>query len=328
VIAPSDGPVDLAALTSVGRSWGFQVNGSIAPMAPGPIAATRTARTLRRGDFDVVHLHEPLAPSITLAALATHDGPLVGTFHAAGDRTPYRWFARPLSRLAARLTTRVAVSAAAHSLARRYLGGTYELIPNGIDLCDEEPADHARPPQPQRRAILFVGRHDVRKGLPVLLDAMTLLPSDVSLWVAGDGPEQARLRARSLADDRVMWLGRISDDEKRQRLRAASVLCAPSLHGESFGMVVLEAMAAGTPVVASDVEGYRHVTCEGTTALLAPSGDSHALARALRRVLDDHELATVLRERGRRRADDFSLTRVAERYASVYEQAVRSLSRT
>jgi phosphatidylinositol alpha-mannosyltransferase len=238
-----------AGTTSMGRAIRFRVNGSIAPMAPHPAAAWRAVRAARRGGFDVLHLHEPLAPSITIPVLVAHPAPVVATFHAAGDRTPYRWAERPLRRLAARIDQRVAVSEPAAQLAERHLGGSYEVLFNGIDplpIADPPPETGRRP------AILFLGRHEPRKGLDVLIDALPMLPCDVAVWVAGEGPETRRVRERSGGDRRVQWLGHLSDDEKRRRLAAASVLCAPSLEGESFGVVV----APGTSV--TSVAGIRH----------------------------------------------------------------------
>src|SRR5207302_6696299 len=167
------------------------------------------------------------------------------------------------------------------------------------------------------RAILFVGRHEPRKGLEVLLDAFAALDRDAVLWVAGEGPATTALAAA--APPGVEWLGRISDRELAQRLRAAAVFCAPSLHGESFGVVLLEAMAAGTPVVASDIAGYRDVARDGREAVLVPAGDVAALTDGLARVLDDPTLASRLVEAGTARAAGFSMERLATRYADLYE---------
>ena len=151
---------------------------------------------------------------------------------------------------------------------------------------------------------------------------MALLPTDVKLWVGSDGPDTAELRARVAGDPRIEWLGRLSDAEKAARMRGADVFCAPSLRGESFGVVLLEAMAAHTPVVASDLPGYRNVAVADRDALLAPPGDASALAEALRRVLDDASLAARLADAGDARAARFSMESLADRYLEVYEAAL------
>ena len=265
----------------------------------------------------MVHLHEPLAPSITISALLARRAPIVATFHAAGDRTPYRWLSAPLRRLANRIDLRVAVSEQAAQLVRRHLGGSYEVLFNGIDIGrfrDAPPQDADDP------TILFLGRHEPRKGLEVLLDALEFLPSDVHVRVAGDGPATARLRERYRDDPRVSWLGRLTEAEKIRHLRAASVLCAPSLHGESFGLVLLEAMAADRPAVASDLPGYRYLSNDGRAVFLVPPGNPRALAAGLSRVLSDDRLAASLRSRGDEQVQRFSIDELAHRYVEIYER--------
>ncbi|HEY9555646.1 MAG TPA: glycosyltransferase family 4 protein, partial [Acidimicrobiales bacterium] len=167
--------------------------------------------------------------------------------------------------------------------------------------------------------IFFLGRHEPRKGLEVLLAALADLPDDVRVWVGGDGPQSAELRARYGHDQRIEWLGRISDDERAARMRGCTVYCSPSVRGESFGMVLLEAMAAGCALVASDLDGHRNVATDGVDALLTPVGEPAALAKAIRRVLDDDELRRALVAGGRRRADVLSMGRLADRYVEIYE---------
>jgi len=317
VLAPSDGPPPDAGVTPLGASVPLAANGSVAPIAPDPACALRTIRALRDEDFDAVHLHEPLTPGPCLTALLMAGAPLVGTFHAAGVSAAYRWL-RPLVRWGAgRLTVRAAVSEEAMGLAQRYLGGEYELLFNGIEI---ERFSKATPWPTDGPTVLFLGRHEPRKGLDVLLAALPSLPADVRVWVAGDGPQTEELRPASASDDRVEWLGRIDDHEKARRLRGADVLCAPSLRGESFGVVLLEAMAAGTAIVASDLEGYRNVARPGVDALLVPPGDVDGLAAALRRALTDATLTAELVESGAARAATFSMERLAERYLTLYER--------
>lgn len=328
VVAPCDGPgPEGDGIVAVGRSLRFRVNGSTAPMAPLPGPAVRTVRALRRGGFDVVHLHEPVAASITLAALAGGIGrfaPTVGTFHAAGDQTPYRWAGRLLKPVAARLDRRVAVSEAARRLAQHHLGGTYDVLFNGIDATAfSARATDGAAAAVDRPTILFLGRHEPRKGLEVLLEAMAQLPDEVALWVAGEGPATAALRRRWAHDRRISWLGPLDEADKVARLRKASVVCVPSLHGESFGVTLLEAMAAGTPVVASDLPGYRPLAAGGA-ALLTPPGRPEPLAATLRAVLTDPAVAARLRHLGCLQAQHYSIDHLARRYLAIYEALARA----
>jgi phosphatidylinositol alpha-mannosyltransferase len=302
----------------LGRAIPIPVNGSIARMAPHPGGALRTRRVLTRSRFDVVHLHEPLAPSITIPTLLLHSAPTVATFHAAGERTPYRWFGAPARRLARRIDASVAVSDAAAELVHRQLGVSCAVLYNGIDLERFGPGRRDR----RSRSVLFLGRHEERKGLDVLLEAMAELPEDVSILIGGAGPDSRRLQDRFCGNPRVVWLGEVSEATKLELLQRSSVLCAPSRHGESFGVVLLEAMATGLPVVASDLPGYRALSNDGTAAKLVPPGDPAALARELIRVLSDDHLADSLRTAGLRQAHRFSLDSLAERYVEIYEALV------
>jgi phosphatidylinositol alpha-mannosyltransferase len=169
---------------------------------------------------------------------------------------------------------------------------------------------------------MFVGRHEARKGLAVLLDAFASVGSDVRLWIAGDGPETARLQAATVDDRRITWLGTIPEEEKRRRMRAADVVAAPSLHGESFGVVLLEAMASGTPVVASDLPGYRSVARGGIDAELVVPGDVAALAAALDSALTGGPQWQARVACARERAEAFSLDALTQRYIVMYEQAL------
>jgi phosphatidylinositol alpha-mannosyltransferase len=316
VLAPCDGPPPDAGVTPLGASVPTAANGSVAPLAPDPACQLRTIRALRDEAFDVVHLHEPLCPGPTQTALLFHNTAMIGTFHAAGDSASYKYLRGPLRWLAGRLDHRCAVSAAAAELAGRYLGGEYTPLFNGIEVdlwAKAEPWPSDGP------TVLFVGRHEPRKGLEVLLAAVDRLPAGTRVWVAGDGPDTADLRHRH-TDPRIEWLGRIGDEEKRRRMAAADVFCAPALRGESFGIVLLEAMAAGTPVVASDIDGYRNVATDGVDARLVEPGDPAALGAALVEVLDDHSLAASLVSGGQSRAEQFSMHHLAERYLDLYRQ--------
>jgi phosphatidylinositol alpha-mannosyltransferase len=317
VLGPCDGPPPDVGITPLGRSVPLAANGSMAPIAPDPACALRTIRALRDEQFDIVHLHEPLVPGPTVTALLFDAAPMVGTFHAAGGSAAYRWL-RPGTRWAARrLSMRCAVSEDARCMAHRALGGDYVLVHNGIDV---ERFSKATPWPSDGPTIFFVGRHEPRKGLSVLLAAMARMPPEVRLWVGGDGPETGILRERTRGDDRIEWLGAIDDDEKARRLRGADVFCAPSLFGESFGVVLLEAMAAHVPIVATDLPGYSNVARGGTDAALVRHDDPDALADALRSVLTDSRLAESLAVAGDIRAAEFAMDRLAERYVELYSQ--------
>jgi phosphatidyl-myo-inositol alpha-mannosyltransferase len=317
VLAPCDGPPPDPGVTPLGNSVPTATNGSVAPLAPDPSAQLRTIRALRDEAFDVLHLHEPLAPGPTMTALLFRNAPIVGTFHRAGDSAAYS-LARPGVRwLAKRLDLRVAVSKDAEATATKALGGNYELLFNGIEV---ERFAKATPQPTEGPTILFVGRHEERKGLAVLLDALAHLPADVRVWVGGTGPQTEALRARHGGDPRIEWLGRLSDQQVATRMRGADVFCAPSLHGESFGVVLLEAMAAGAVVVASRLDGYCNVATDGVDALLTEPGDAPALAGALRRALGDGTLRRDLQAAAEQRAQQFSMDRLAELYVERYRR--------
>jgi phosphatidylinositol alpha-mannosyltransferase len=319
VLGPCDGPPPDTGVTTLGNSVPTAANGSVAPIAPDPSCALRTIRALRDESFDVVHLHEPLVPGPTMTSLLFSDAAIVGTFHAAGGSAAYRWLGPITRRMASRLSLRCVVSDDAREMAQRALGGEYVLLHNGIEV---ERFAKATPWPTSGPTIFFVARHEPRKGLAVLLDAMRSLPADAHLWIGGDGPETDELRATTAGDPRVEWHGRIDDVEKARRLRGADVFCAPSLHGESFGVVLLEAMAAQTPIVASDLPGYRNVARPACDALLVRAGDACALAEGLRRVLSDAVLARELVASGEGRAAEFSMDRLAERYVGLYERVL------
>jgi len=318
VLGPCDGAPPEVGIIPLGNSIPTAANGSMAPVAPDPSNALRTIHALHDENFDVVHLHEPIAPGCTVTTLVCSSAPMVGTFHAAGTSAAYRWLAPLTCWLAHRLTVRCAVSEDARDMAASHLGGDYVLLHNGIDV---ERFAKATPWPTEGPTVLFLSRHEQRKGLDVLIDALPTLPAH--------GPDTARLQAAACGDRRIEWLGRIDEHEKLRRLRGAHVLCAPSLRGESFGMILLEAMAAGTPVVASDLPGYRNVIGSAgaagpaaTPGLLVPPGDPIALGSALRLVLDDPDLASCLSTAGDARAAHFSMDTLAEAYVGLYRSAI------
>jgi phosphatidylinositol alpha-mannosyltransferase len=322
VLGPCDGPPPESFITPLGDSLPLSANGSIAPLAPDPAAALRTLRVLNDEQFDVVHLHEPLAPGPTSTALIVHRAPTVATFHAAGTSASYRLLQPALTRLIRRIDHKVVVSKDALALVQGYLGGEYEVLFNGVELdairaVEPWPRPPASPP-----TVLFCGRHEERKGLRVLIDAVQTADLRVTVWIGSDGPDTAELTARTAGDQRFHWLGRLTDEEKFARLRAADVFCAPSLHGESFGVVLIEAMAAGTTVVASSLDGYRNVATHDVDALLVEPGDAAALAGALAAATGDVELGRRLRTAGAHRADRFDMGVLADRYVEIYRRVV------
>ncbi|MHB1486614.1 MAG: glycosyltransferase family 4 protein [Acidimicrobiales bacterium] len=314
VLAPCDGPPPEPGVVPLGRSIPLATNGSIAPIAPDIYAALRTVRVLRDEGFDVVHVHEPLVPGPAMTALLFSDAALVGTFHRCGSSRAYGWLGPATRRMARRLNRRCAVSPDAESTARAALGGDYELVFNGIDV---ERFAKATPWATDAPTIFFIGRHEARKGLDVLIEAFANLEG-AHLWVAGDGPRTEELRQRSQATTGVEWLGRISDAEAAERMAGADVVCAPSLHGESFGVVLLEAMAARTALVASDLPAYRRVARPDIDALLVPPGDAGALADALGRALFEPGLAEGLVNSAENRSTQYSMERLADRYLEIY----------
>ncbi len=197
------------------------------------------------------------------------------------------------------------------------VGGNYTVLWNGVEV---ERFAEAEPFPCDRPAVFFCNRHEQRKGLSVLLDAWAGIDRDAVLWVASSGPQTAELRTRGVA--KVEWLGVVSDNERNARLAGASVFCAPSTSGESFGVVLLEAMAGGAAVVASDIEGYKNVARADVDALLVRPDDPLSLREALRRVLDDAELRARLVKGGQERAQELSMARLAARYADLYERVL------
>lgn len=317
VLAPCDGPPPEPFVTPLGNSLPTAANGSVAPLAPDPSAALRTIRALNDEAFDIIHLHEPIVPGPTVTALLLKLAPTVGTFHAAGDSTSYRVLNKTARWAAEHLTTRVAVSDSAKELAHRYLGGEYTTLFNGIELQRYQRPHVEREETP---TIFFCGRYEPRKGLEVLLQAMSHVPADVTLWIASDGIGIDDLQNTYGADSRIKWLGRISEEDKLNRLARCSVFCAPSLRGESFGIVLLEAMAAGAPLVASNISGYNNVASNDVNALLVEPGNPVELAKSIMRTCDEPDLRIALVKGGYQRATDFSMQRLAEQYLSIYRQ--------
>lgn len=326
VIAPRAGrPMPEEGVALVGRSVSIPANGSIAPLAFGPRAASDVRRVLRTFAPDVVHLHEPLIPSLSLLALMSRRAS-VGTFHASAPRSVGYLLGRPvLSRTAARLSVRTVVSEAARDLVARYLPGRYHLTPNGVDAPrfeTAEPFDAGT-----GRKVLFLGRIEPRKGLDVLMRAMSHLGDrDIELLVAGSGPgERAARELAASLQVRARFLGRVDEDAKAGLFRRADLYCAPARGGESFGIVLLEAMAAGAPVVCSDLSGFRAVA--GDAAAYAPPGDDRALAIQMERVLGDEQIAGRMRKLGSTTARAYSWERLVVNVETLYAKAMEEATR-
>jgi len=337
VLAPVDPPDRLSArlhrgaqpqerelpewLIPLGRTFGFPANGAVSNLAMSPGAVSRLRTALATGDYDVVHVHEPVAPVVGWDVLAA-DVPLVGTFHcySANRLTNNLGNVAGAWRRLNRLRVRIAVSEAAAWTGRRFYGGRYRVIPNGVHIEPRPPRTPRAPGDPLR--IVFVGQAVERKGLPVLLRAFEALREHLPVQLEIVGATREEIAPMLLDDRGVHALGKVSDERKRQALRDADLLCAPSLGGESFGMVLTEAFAAGTPVVASDIAGYADVVTDGVDGVLVPRGDPSALAETLRDLALDPARRERLGRRAEQSAQRYAWPRVAEEVLGAYEDAI------
>ncbi|WP_375475220.1 glycosyltransferase family 4 protein [uncultured Jatrophihabitans sp.] len=307
-------------------------NGSVAHLQFGLVAAARVRRWLRDGAFDVVHVHEPAPPSLSLLACMIHDGPLVATFHIATARSRFlSMFDTVLQPFLEKISGRIAVSAAARQVIVEHLGGDAVVIPNGVAVshfAQARPFDgFPRPADPAGGTIGFVGRYEEsRKGMDVLVDAIeALAPSrpNLRLLVAGRGDaEEFVADLPPSVAERIDLLGQVSDEDKQRLLRSVDVYCAPNTGQESFGVILLEAMAAGTAIVASDIEAFRQVLGGGMAGRRFPAGDSAALARTLVEVLDDAALRERLTAAGRTAVAPFDWSVIVGEVLRVYELAI------
>src|SRR5205809_5779739 len=305
-----------AYVIPVGRSVIVPANGALPNIVLSPSTVFRIRRLLERERFDVVHVHEPMTPAIGVATLAFARVPLVATFHASGELSWMKLAGPVWGFLVERLDHRIAVSSDAADSARRYLPGDYEVIPNGVALPEQvEPGG-------REHRIVFIGRHEPRKGLQVLLRAWPEIrrQTGARLRVLGADPLQVRLLLTRLrvSDDGIDALGFVREEERTAELLAAKAFVAPSLGGESFGMVLTEAFACATPVVASDISGYRDVmTTE--TGVLVPPDDAPALADAIVGLLADEPRRLQLGAGARRRARAYSWDDIGRRLLAIYE---------
>jgi phosphatidylinositol alpha-mannosyltransferase len=312
-------------LVPLGRTMGLPMNGAVSNLAVFPETVGRVGRELRQGRYDLVHVHEPNAPYASWYATELAPVPTVATFHAYSTSALVGHFTASVvgaRRLYSKLSARIAVSEAARWTAQRWYGGRYRIIPNGVDLGAARPS-FDRPHDELQ--ILFVGRAEARKGLPVLLRAFEALRNaGVRARLTVAGATDAEVEPLLLERDGVEVAGRVDDDEKWRLLGQADLLCAPSLGGESFGMVLTEAFASGTPVVASAIAGYSDVVTHGYDGLLVPVGDAVELGESLRGLAFDPERRLRMSANARKSAERFAWPQVAAEVTEVYEQALEA----
>jgi phosphatidylinositol alpha-mannosyltransferase len=329
VLAPADEDTPLPDfVTSAGRAVGIPYNGSVARLSFGPVSYARVHRWITEHDFDVLHLHEPTAPSLSFLALMVADGPIVATFHTSTPRSKMlAAFQVVLQPFLEKITARIAVSALARRVQVEHLGGDAVEIPNGVDVgffADAKPLDgYPRP----GGTIGFVGRFtEPRKGMPVLLEAFRTLASELpelQLLVVGRGEEDELLKEAGLElASRIVLLGQVDDETKARALRSVDVYCAPNTGGESFGIILTEAMSAGAAVAASDLDAFRRVLDDGKSGVLTPVGDSAALAAGLRDLLADADRRAEYVEHAGHRVMTFDWSVVAGQVLRVYESAM------
>jgi len=309
---------------SLGRTVGLNANGAVSNLSITAVGFSSMLHELHTGGYDVVHVHEPLAPLIGWVAAERTQLPLVGTFHAYSDNPAPNWIANRFgARLVlSRLHVRIAVSEAAAWTGRRWYGGEYRIIPNGVHIDPHRIVAAAARRRGDRLRVVFVGQPVERKGLPVLLSAFGLLQDQLPIDLVMVGPSPDDLPATMRGRPGVHALGKVDDDAKRRELTRADVLCAPSLGGESFGMVLTEAFAAGTPAVASDIAGYRDVVRDGVNGLLVPPGDPRAIVETLRGLWARPQHLASMSRAASADAERFAWPGVAASVLDAYQDAI------
>jgi len=328
VLAPGDEPGTQGHVRIVGRTFTTWANGSVAKISMSPRTLAVLERAMREFAPDVVHVHEPFAPGLGMKAVLSSPAPVVGTFHSYFERetlegrlyTAAAPLLRPIWR---RVNRRIAVSQAARHSAKGRLGkGDVKILPNGVEIerfANAEPALDV----PPGRKLLFVGRLEPRKGLPFAMQAFALLAEqypDLSLVVVGDGPERDAVSVLPAAlRSRVHMKGKVTYEALPTYHRAADVFISPATGAESFGIVLVEAMAAGLPVVASNIPGYREVTRDGREGVLVTPSDARALARGIAHLLDHPEERLRLGANGVLRSHDFAWDHIIDELEGVYE---------
>jgi len=336
VLAPADEATRLPAyVVAAGRAVPVRYNGSVARLNFGPITAAKVGRWVERGEFDVVHLHEPITPSVAVLALWAAEGPIVATFHTSTLRSRTYQAAYPLIRPSLeKILARIAVSEDARRTVTTHVGGDAVVIPNGVfvdrfALAEPNPAWTGTPTRP---TVAFLGRMaEPRKGMPVLAAALPAVLRDVPglrVLVAGPGdPDDVRAQMSPDAADALEFLGAVSDVDKARLLRSVDVYLAPNTGGESFGIILIEAMSAGAPVLASDIPAFVRVLDGGAAGATFRNGDSEDLARALVRLLSDAGARFAVAAAGRARANVFDWSVVADDIMAVYETVTAGAGR-
>jgi phosphatidyl-myo-inositol alpha-mannosyltransferase len=322
LLHPDAGRLDRrpARVMSIGTTVTVPANNSRTHIVLSHLAEQRLRRLLKRERFDLLHVHEPMTPALCVSALAHARSPVVGTWHATGELNWMKAGVPLWGLLMERIDYRIAVSEVARASAARYLPGPFEILPNGITLPPHaDPAD-------RENVVVYIGRHDPRKGLEVLLRAWPRVRRETGavLHVIGADPRAVRLlmSRQRLTDDGIELKGVIVGDPLTSELARAKLLCAPSLGGESFGMVLTRAFGCATPVVASDIPGYDQVMAP-EVGLTVPPGDSEALGTALVELLSDEERRQRLGEAARQRAlERYGWAKLAERLAAIYRNVV------
>ncbi|HEU5157088.1 MAG TPA: glycosyltransferase family 4 protein [Streptosporangiaceae bacterium] len=333
VITPADDDAPLPSyVVPAGRAVPVPYNGSVARLAFGFLSAGRVRRWIREGKFDVLHVHEPAAPSLGLLACWAADGPIVATFHASYERSRAITVAAPILQSALeKITGRIAVSEAARTSLVEHLGGDAVLIPNGVAtdryaMAEPLPGWPGRSDEPSGDggALGFLGRMDEpRKGLQVLLKAFEIIGAErpgLRLLLAGPGDaDEVCAKVSPGLRDRVVALGLVSDEDKVRAYHSVDVFVAPNIGGESFGIVLAEAMSAGAPILASDIEAFRRVLHGGRAGALFPAGDPAALAAAAGELLDDPARRKQLSAEARAAVRAYDWSTVARAVVRVYE---------
>lgn len=326
VISPADEEHRLPRyVVPAGRAVAVPYNGSVARLSFGPLSANRVRRWVKEGNFDLLHVHEPAAPSLSLLACWVADIPIVATVHGATLRSRVLHVAEPMIRSALeKINGWIAVSEAARSTLVRHLGGDAVLIPNGVTVSRYEKAEPLPGWPGDGGAIGFLGRMDEpRKGLALLLRAFEIVGTarpDLRLLIAGPGDlVEVAAKVPPALRDRVVLLGQVSEATKVQVYHSVDVFCAPNTGGESFGIVLAEAMAAGAPIVASDLDAFRRVLRGGRAGELFVNGDSDDLAAAIGRLLDDPERRASLSAAASAAVRDYDWPKIAKDVLKVYD---------